>query len=287
MRSKLFVPGSRPDLFARALASDADAISFDLEDAVVEGRKSEARTLVAEFLRSDAARQCGKELIVRVNAPVTAQFQADLLAIAQPGLALVNLPKCESADELRAAIAVLEKAEAMNDVAHPLRVLANIETPRGLRFAAEIAAAHPRVAGLQIGYLDLFEPLCVDRRDAAAVHAVMLAVRMAAGEAGVLAYDGAFPDTKDVQGFRAEAEMARRLGLWGKSCVHPGQIAVVNEVFKPTSEEIVYAERVVEASRNSQAVGLGVFMLDDRMIDAPAIRRAERIIAMSGKARGT
>lgn len=278
MRSKLFVPGSRPELFAKALASKADAISFDLEDSVAEGRKTEARTMVADFLRSDAARHGGKDLIVRVNAPGTPQFEADLLAIAQTGLALVNLPKCESADELRAAIAVLEKAEASNGVAQPLRILANVETPRGLRFAAEIAAAHPRVDGLQIGYLDLFEPLGVDRKDRAAVRAVMFAVRMAAGEAGVFAYDGAFADMKDMQGFRAEAEMARRLGYWGKSCIHPRQIAVVNEVFQPTSEEIAYADRVVKAAREASAAGRGAFMLDDRMIDAAAIRRAKRTI---------
>lgn len=284
MRSKLFVPGSRPELFAKALASEADAISIDLEDSVAEGRKTEARALAAEFLKSAETRGSSKTIIVRVNAPGTTHFEADLLATAQPGLALVNLPKCESADGLRAAITVLERAEVANGVVQPLRVLANIESPRGLRFAAEIAAAHPRVAGLQIGYLDLFEPLGIDRRDGAAVHAVMFAVRMAAGEAGVFAYDGAFADTKDVQGFRAEADMARRLGFWGKSCIHPSQIAAANEVFQPTREEIAHAKRVVEASRKAKAAGSGVFMVDGRMIDAPAIRRAESVVAMSGGA---
>ncbi len=278
MRSKLFVPGSRPELFAKALASETDAISFDLEDAVAGNRKAEARTLVADFLRSDTARHCGKELIVRVNAAGTAQFEADLLAIAQPSVALVNLPKCESADQLCAAIAILAKAEATNGITQPLRILANIETPRGLRLAAEIAGAHPRIAGLQIGYLDLFEPLGIDRRDPAAVHAVMFAVRMAAGEAGIFACDGAFADIKDEPGFRAEAEMARRLGFWGKSCIHPSQIAIANQVFRPGSEEIAFAQRVVEAAREAHAAGRGVFMLDGRMIDAPAIRRAQRIV---------
>jgi citrate lyase subunit beta/citryl-CoA lyase len=287
MRSKLFVPGSRPELFAKALASEADAISIDLEDSVAESRKVEARALVAAFLKSAELRGSSKVIIVRINAPGTTHFEADLLAIAQSGVALVNLPKNESADELRAAIAVLERAEAANGVRQPLRVLANIETPRGLRFAAEIAAAHPRVAGLQIGYLDLFEPLGIDRRDSAAVHAVMFAVRMAAGEAGVSAYDGAFADTKDAQGFRAEAEMARRLGFSGKSCIHPSQIAAANEVFQPTLEEIAHAQRVVEASCKAKAAGSGVFMVDGRMIDAPAIRRAETVIAMCGKAHGT
>ncbi|MBF8292978.1 MAG: citryl-CoA lyase, partial [Steroidobacteraceae bacterium] len=261
MRSKLFVPGSRPELFAKALASKADAISLDLEDSVPESRKAEARALVATFQRSAELRGSSKMIIVRVNAPGTAHFEADLLAVTQPGLALINLPKCESADQVRAAVTVLERAEAANGVTKPVPILANIETPRGLRLAAEIAGAHSRVAGLQIGYLDLMEPLGVDRNDAANVHAVMFAVRMAAAEAGVLAYDGAFADVKDTQGFRTEAEMARRLGFVGKSCIHPSQVAAANEVFQPTREEFAWAQRIVEASRKASAAGSAVFML--------------------------
>jgi citrate lyase subunit beta/citryl-CoA lyase len=287
MRSKLFVPGSRPELFAKALASDADAISFDLEDAVAPDRKEQARALVAGLLRSDAARGCGKDLIVRVNAVDTPHFEADLHAVALPGVAFINLPKNESADGVRTAIAALANAEVANGVGEPLRLLANVETPRGLRRAAEIAAAHPRVAGLQVGYLDLFEPLGIDRRDAAAVHAVMFAVRMAAGEAGAFACDGAFADVEDPDGFRAEAEMARGLGFCGKSCIHPSQVAAANAVFRPGAAEIAYAKRIVAASVAAAAAGTGVFMVDGRMIDAPAVRRAEQVIAMSARARGT
>lgn len=281
MRSKLFVPGSRPELFAKATSSDADAISFDLEDAVIDDRKPEARALVAGFLRGDAARRCGKELIVRVNAPGTPRFEADVRAVAVPSLALLNLPKCESVDDLRAVVALLEEAEAANGVTWPIRILANIETPRGLRAAAGIATAHPRVAGLQIGYLDLFGPAGIERRDAANVHAVMFGVCMAAAEAGIFAYDGAFADYNDLPGLRAEAEMARRLGFLGKSCIHPGQIAVINEVFQPTGAEIARAERIVVASRTANAAGLAVFTIDGEMIDAPSVRRAEAVVAIS------
>ncbi len=280
MRSKLFVPGSCPELFAKALASQADAISIDLEDSVPESRKAEARALVAAFLQSAEVRGSSKVIVVRVNAPGTAHFEADLLAITQPGVALINLPKCESADQLRAAVTVVERAEAGNGVTKPVPILANVETPRGLRLAAEIAAAHSRVAGLQIGYLDLMEPLGVDRNDAANVHAVMFAVRMAAAEAGVLAYDGAFADTRDAQGFRAEAGMARRLGYSGKSCIHPNQIPIANEIFSPSDEEIAYARRVLEASQQAKAKGIGVFTIEGTMIDDPAIRRAEAVVAI-------
>lgn len=281
MRSKLFVPGSRPELFDKALKSPADAISIDLEDSVVEERKAQARATVREFLLSAAVRSTSKVIIVRVNAQNTAHFEADLLAVTQPGLTLLNLPKPESADDVRSAAAAIERAEAANGVATPVRVLANIETPKALRFAAEIACAHARVAGLQLGYLDLFGSLGVDRRDSAAVHATMFAVRTAAGAAGVYAYDGAFSDIQDAPGFRAEAEMARRLGYLGKSCIHPSQVALANEIFRPGESDIAYALRVLDASRQAEADGRGAFLLDGRMIDVPAVRRAETIIAMS------
>lgn len=281
MRSKLFVPGSRPELFAKALASEADAISFDLEDAVAEGRKAEARALVADFLGSDAARSSSKQLVVRVNAPGTPHFEADIRAVAVPGLALLNLPKCETAESVRLAAAALAAAEAANGVTQPARILATIESPRGLRFAATIGAGDPRVAGLQLGYLDLFGPLGIDRRDGVAVHAVMLAVRMAAGEAGIFACDGAFADVRDAEGFRAEAGMARRLGFCGKSCIHPDQVAVANEVFRPSAEEIAWAHRVLAAVLQAGQQGQGAFAVDGEMIDAPAIRRAEAIVAIS------
>jgi citrate lyase subunit beta/citryl-CoA lyase len=285
MRSKLFVPGSRPELFVKALSSDADAISIDLEDSVPAERKGEAREWTRTFLQSREAQVGGRTIVVRINAQDSAHFDADLAAITQPGLALVNLPKPGSADEVRAAAVALERAAAANGVGAPIGLLVNIETPAGLRRAAEMATAHPRVAGLQIGYLDLFEPQGIDRQDVTAVHEVMFAVRMAAAEAGVPAYDGAFADVKDTDGFRREAGMARRLGFSGKSCIHPSQVALANAAFQPRPEEIARAERIVEAAVRARAAGDAVFLLDGRMVDAPAIRRAETVLALAGKPR--
>ncbi len=278
MRSKLFVPGARPELFGKALASAADAISIDLEDAVVESRKGEARDAVAEFLSSSESQSSEKSIIVRVNAVATAHFSVDVRAIAASNLALVNLPKVESALEIDAAVAVIDRAFADTGLRSTLGILANIESPKGLRNAAEIAA-HPRVAGLQLGYADLFGPFGIERRDPQHVHSVMFAVRMAAAEAGVFAYDGAFADIKDADGFRAEAGMARRLGFLGKSCIHPSQVALANEVFRPGDAEIQQAQRLLAAARQATENGAGAFLLDGRMIDTPDIRRAEQIVA--------
>jgi citrate lyase subunit beta / citryl-CoA lyase len=284
MRSKLFVPGSRPELFAKALAGDADAVSFDLEDAVVEARKAEARTAVADFIASAAVAQAAKLIIVRTNAPDSPYFTADLAAIVRPGVTLINLPKLESPQALLTAVAAIEVAEHANNVVQPIGLLVNIETPRALADAVRMAAAHPRVAGLQLGLGDLFEPHGIDRADPRNVHAVMFAVRMAAAQAGVFALDGAFAALDDDAGYREEARMARQLGFIGKSCVHPRQVALANAAFAPSAAELAMARRIVEAAQMAGASSRGAFVVDGRMIDAPFLKRAQALLAHAPQA---
>jgi citrate lyase subunit beta/citryl-CoA lyase len=279
MRSKLFVPGSRPELFAKALAGEADALSFDLEDSVVPARKVEARAALATWLRSGATSSSDKTIIVRVNALDTPYFAEDIAALALPGVALINIPKPESVEQIVQAARALEGAESANGVAQPIRLLLNVETPRALRLAADFAQAHPRVAGLQLGLADLFEPLGIQRRESAAIRAAMFALRMAAGEADVFAYDAAFADVRDQAGFSAEAALAHRLGFLGKSCIHPSQVALANAAFRPSDAEIADALRVVEAAPTAIADGAGAFLVDGKMIDPPFYQRALAIVA--------
>lgn len=281
MRSKLFVPGSRPELFDKALAGPADALSFDLEDSVSPARKAEARQALQALLSRPGLAACGKTLIARVNPIDSPHFEADVMAVVQPGLHLLNLPKPESPDDVLGAVRTLEAAERANGLATPVRLLLNIETPRALREAHRLAAAHPRVAGLQLGLGDLFEPLQIARDEPAALHAVMLQLRLAAGEAGVFAYDGAYANFSDAEGFRAEAAFARRLGYLGKSCIHPSQVALANAAFCPSDAEIAHARRVLAGAREAQARGAGAWTVDGRMVDAPFVRRAEGVLALA------
>ena len=281
MRSKLFVPGSRPELFAKAMASEADALSFDLEDAVDEARKGEARAELAKFLRS-LPPNTGKVIIVRVNGLDTPHFERDIEAIVGPGLDIVNLPKPEDPDDVRACAAALAKAERKAKV-DPVDILVNIESPRALRFAAELAGASPRVAGLQAGWGDLIEPLDIDRYNPAVIEALLLQIRIAAGEAGVWAYDGAYANIKDPEGYRREAEAARRLGYLGKSAIHPTQVPIANAVFRPTDAEIAHSLKVVEAAADAAAKGIGAFTVNGKMVDAPFVRRAEAILELARK----
>lgn len=272
MRSKLFVPCSRVELFDKAIAGDADALSFDLEDSVPAGGKAAARERLARFLRSDAAMGSDKRIIVRVNAPGTPFFANDLAALAGLRIEMLNVPKIETAD---AARAVASEAAAAGLTAS---LLVTVETPRGVAAVGDIASAHPAIAGIQMGLNDLFAPLSIDRRDPRNVHAAMWSIRMAvAATSAAFVYDGAWPDIADDAGFRAEAELARGLGYPGKSCIHPRQVPIANAVFDD-SGAVAEARRLLAAAALAETAGRGAFTFEGRMVDAPAITAARALL---------
>ena len=137
--------------------------------------------------------------------------------------------------------------------------------------------------GLQIGYADLLEPCGIARSDSAALAYVRLAVRLAAAEAGVAAYDGAFAAVKDVEGYRAECRAAKQHGFAGKSCIHPSQIAVANEIFMPDAGEIAWARKVVAAAAEADARGIGAYLVEGHMIDKPFVERARAVVELANR----
>jgi citrate lyase subunit beta / citryl-CoA lyase len=281
MRSKLFVPGSRPELFEKAWLSDADALSFDLEDAVAPESKSRARDLIAAAL-DRLPRPRSKTVIVRVNPVHGPHFGPDLDAVVRPGLDVVNVPKVEEAKTVQNVVERLEGLEARRGLERRVGLLVNIETPRGLRNVSEIAASSDRIVGLQLGFGDLFAPLGIER-SLATLTPIWLAVRLAAGEAGIPAYDGAFVRISDTAAFREEARAARAVGFAGKTCVHPSQVPIANSVFFPADTEIEAARRVVAAADEMEARGVGAFALDGVMFDGPFIARAREIVRIAEK----
>ena len=280
MRSKLFVPASRPELFSKALSSAADAISFDLEDAVEEGQKGFARQSLIDFFKTSQA-QTTKAIVVRINAAETAHYAADLEAVVCPAVQIINLPMVESVTAIRDLSARIGKLEADRRLTRSIGILVNIESPRGLRHAAELALADPRVVGLQIGFGDLFGPYGVESGEPSATQVVRVLVKMAAAEAGVEAYDGAYVDIANPDGFTLDAQAAYRLGVAGKSCIHPSQVGLANAVFRPSEQQIQQALRVVQAAKENLARGVGAFVVDGQLVDGPLITRAERTVALA------
>jgi citrate lyase subunit beta/citryl-CoA lyase len=279
MRSKLFVPAIRFDLFEKALATDADAICFDLEDAVSFDRKAAAREVLSPFLQ-----QCmegSHRLLVRTNSVTSSDFALDLDACVGPSVFAITLPKVESSEDIQFAERSLLSLESERTNGHQLKILPTIESPRGLRNALEIANASSRIVGLQIGFADLLEPLGISSDNTFARNQVRWTLRLAAAEANLDCYDSAFPDYKDLAAFQRHLDAAYSFGFAGCSCIHPSQVELANSTFTPSAEALSYANRIVGAAYEAEKHGIAVGTLDGKMIDRPFITAAERLLARS------
>jgi citrate lyase subunit beta/citryl-CoA lyase len=175
----------------------------------------------------------------------------------------------------------IAKAEEAAGLEQQIGILANIESPKGLRLAHEIAATHPRVMGLQLGFVDLSHAFGIRLPNPQALNTIRLAVRSAAAEAGIAAFDTAFANVKDAEAFRVDAEDACNLGFAGKSCIHPSQVAIANTVFSPTDEEVARAEALLQAAEEAKQQGMGAFMHEGGMVDMPIISRAQSVVKLA------
>ena len=277
MRSKLFVPAIRFDLFEKALLSGADAVCFDLEDAVASDRKAEAREYLEPFLRDRSV--ASPKLLVRTNQVSAAGFAADLKASVWPSVSAITLPKVETPDDIHLAEKAIADLESSRAITTPLGILPTIESPRGLRIATEIANASPRVLGLQIGFADLLEPIGITPENVFARNQIRLMVRLAAAEADLDCYDSAFPDFTDLVAFQQHLDKALSFGFAGCSCIHPAQIEPANRTFTPSSMALAHARKIVEAAHEAAQRGVAVISVDGKMIDRPFILAAERLLA--------
>jgi citrate lyase beta subunit len=265
IRSLLFAPGSDERKLVRALASDADAVIADLEDAVAPGEKDAARDLVRHVL-AETASPAAKT--VRLNGAGTPHFEADLEAIRDLPLDGVVLPKATPA-----------AVDQLGAEGPP--VLALVESATGLRASFEIAS-RPRVAALVLGAADLGAELGLEPRadGLELLHARSTLVVDSAAARIRSPIDVVFLDTRDTDGLEREARLARSLGLGGKACIHPDQVPIVNEVFTPREEELAWAESVLDAYENGVRQGRGAVSLEGEMIDLAVVARARRLIAM-------
>lgn len=284
-RSLLFVPGGEPRKVERARASGADTLLLDLEDAVAPDRKEEARQIVARALAEGGFGE--SELAVRVNAPGTPHFEADLAAVIGAGGRTILVPKAEDPAEivridqrLRHLVAQAGKGDRV------ARLLLLVETPAGVVSAVAIGRAAPAIEALCFGHADFCLAMGLGEADATrgiAYHARCDLV-IAAKAAGVVAIDCVHLAVKDEGAFREDAELGRSLGFDGKLCIHPRQAEIANQVYTPRPEEVAHAQRVVEAAERAAAEGRGVLELDGKMIDAPLVAQQRRVLERARRA---
>lgn len=279
-RSFLYTPGHRAELVARVMSGELapDVSILDLEDGVPAARRDEARRVIAGAL---GAPRSSSRRVVRITWGDRAAVARDLEAAVRPGLDGILVPKIASADALDALDGELAARERAADlVPGSIVVFPSVESAAALLDAPRIARA-PRVAGLVFGSEDFAADLGLPvRREAEAADLLYArsAVVVAAVAAGKSAIDGIWSDFKDAAGLRADALRGRRLGFSGRQCIHPDQVAIVNEVFAPTDEEIAHARRVMAAYEEGLSRGMGAVALDGEMLDPPIVERARRII---------
>lgn len=261
VHSYLFVPANRPERFSKAVASGANAVIIDLEDAVGDDDKTAGRNSLTNWLDSEEARANRVPILVKVNCVNSGCFGEDLRVCRRPDIAGIVLPKAERADDIASASA--------GAPVYPL-----VETALGFSRIAELAKA-PRVQRLLFGAIDFKHDMGIDGDEDELLFfrsQVVLASRIA----GLLSpVDGVTTDIDDLEKIARDAAYTKRLGFGGKLCIHPNQVPIINRTFVPSENELRWANRVLEAAERARG---GAVALDGRLIDRPMVLTAQRII---------
>jgi citrate lyase beta subunit len=288
VRSLLAVPATRRKMVEKALASEADAVFLDLEDAVAPDSKAAARKDIIRCVEELDWR--GRPTLFRANALDTPYFYRDLIEVVEEAgdsLSAVMIPKVNRPEDLYAVAVLLSQLELATDLEQgKIRLEAQIESAEGLANVDSIARATNRLTALHFGPGDFAASMSMPQTSIGVMdewdeaypghrfHYAMQRVVVAARAANLRVLDGPVADYRDEEGLRGSCLIARSLGFDGKWCIHPAQIGIVNEVFSPTDREVEWAKKVVAAYEEANAEGSGSVSVDGQMVDAASIRLA-------------
>jgi len=275
-RSVLYMPGANARALDKSRTLPADALIFDLEDAVAPDAKANARTQVTQTVETGGYGK--REVFIRTNGLNTPWGYDDLVAAARVGPDAVLLPKVESAETVRQAESVLLSHGAPPEIA----IWCMMETPRAMLHAEEIADASPRVGGLVMGTSDLAKDLQAQHTAMRLPLITALGLCMLAARAARIAIlDGVFLDLNDEEGFVDSCRQGAELGFDGKTLIHPKQLAAANEVFAPSAEEVRLSQTIIEAYAEAEAQGRGVVVVDGKLIEKLHVDHAKRVVALA------
>lgn len=281
-RSMLFLPGANAAMLSTSFVYKPDSIMFDLEDAVSIKEKDSARLLVAQTLKMPVYKEHNIETVVRINALNTPFGLKDLEAVVLAGVDVVRLPMTNSAEdihELEAHVERIEK-ECGREVGST-KLMAAIESAQAVVNAVSIAKSSPRLIGIALAAFDYLVDMQTERGDGTELFYARCAVLHAARVAGIDAFDVVYSNVNDDEGFLKEVSLIKKLGYNGKSLINPRQIELLHNAYAPTASEVENAKKIVEAAEEGERKGLGVVSLNGKMIDAPIITRAQKIIELA------
>jgi citrate lyase subunit beta/citryl-CoA lyase len=259
-----------------------DSIMFDLEDSISLSEKDSARFLVSEALKNVSYQ--GIETVVRVNGLDTEFGIEDLELIVKAQPDVIRLPKTETAEDVLEVEAIIERIEKENNIpVGKTKMMAAIESGKGVLNALPIATSSKRLIGIAIGAEDYVTNLKTNRSpEGIELLFARCQILNAARAAGIAALDTVYSDVENEEGFRKEVEHIKQLGFDGKSIINPRQIDIVHEIYAPKVEEIEYALKVIAAIKQAERENSGVISLNGKMIDKPIVERAERVLQLSG-----
>ncbi len=274
-RSRLYLPGNEPKYFINAALHAPDAVILDLEDSVHFAEKDAARLLVRNALR--AVDFGAAERMVRINQLPLGMKDLEEIVPQSPDLVLI--PKVENAGQVEETEAAIESLRERAGIVRPIWLMPILESALGIENAFDIATCSDHIAGLTLGLEDYTADLGVakTREGAETLYARMRVVN-AAHAAHVQAIDSVFGDVADSDGLLQWGERSRAMGFEGMGCVHPSQIEIIHRAFAPSAQELEKAQRIVAAYQEAQARGLGVVSLGSKMIDAPVVHRALKLV---------
>lgn len=292
IRSLLFIPGSNEKLLAKGPGSDADALIYDLEDAVSPDQKDVARTMVRDALLGNHATEGDASLqnhaaegdahrshirIVRINSIETEYWKEDLREVLKGAPDMIMLPKASQPEDIATLLDELSKIEENSNEA--VGIIPLIETALGLENAYRIASCSPRIKGMLLGAEDLTADLhCKRTKEGREIFYARSRMVACGRAAGVEIFDTPFTDTRDEEGIKSDAELAKSLGFTGKAAITPRHLETINAAFSPTAEDIEYARAVLAAIEEAEREGRGVIALNGKMIDAPVVERARQVL---------
>jgi citrate lyase subunit beta/citryl-CoA lyase len=276
-RSLLFVPVTARRFVDGAARRGADAIILDLEDSVAASEKERARTLVPEA--ADIVSRGGADVVVRINRPLRLALR-DIEAAIGPGVLALALPKVDGPEHVQLLAEIVDEVEAERGMAPgTTRLIAMVETAAAFFHIAEIARAHPRLCALNLGAEDFATSAGILPEAEALSMPKQMAV-FAARAAGImpLGFIGSIAEFHDLDGFRQTIRRSRRFGFIGASVIHPSQVPILNEEFRPSPNEVDHARRVLTAYDKALAEGVGAVTVDGKMIDVPVVERARLLV---------
>jgi len=276
----MFVPGNNPGMMADAHIYGPDSIMLDLEDSVTMAEKDTARLLVYNALRS--VDYGDTEMVVRINPLNTPYGRKDIEAVVKAGVHVIRMPKTETAEEVVEVEQEIERVEREIGCVGRTLIMAAIESALGVVNAYAIATASKRMMGIALGAEDYCANLKTQRTpEGIELLLARQTIVVAARAAGIDALDTVYSNLNDMETFRREVELIKKLGFDGKSIINPRQIEVVNEVFAPKEKDIEKARTIIAAIKEAQERGSGVIAVNGKMVDRPVVLRAQRVIELA------